>query len=69
MLNVEWVIIMFDDITKVAHKLEDIFYYLRESHPDNVPQLELVNYIFKVADKMSVAKFDQFTVSMWILVY
>ena len=30
-------IMMFDEITKVAHKLEDVFYYLRESRPDNVP--------------------------------
>lgn len=43
-------IMMFDNITKVAHKLEDIFYYLRESHPDNVPHLELVSHVLDVAD-------------------
>ncbi|WP_310603337.1 chemotaxis protein CheA [Anaerosporobacter sp.] len=51
-------IMMFDDITKIAHKLEDVFYYLRETQPDNVPQLELVDYIFKVADFIS-GEFDK----------
>ena len=32
-------IMMYENITKVSHKLEDVFYYLRESHPDNVPHL------------------------------
>ena len=35
-------IMMYDDITEVAHKLEDVFYFLRESHPKNVPHVELV---------------------------
>ena len=43
-------IMMFDDITAVSHKLEDVFYYLRESHPDNVPHLELVEHVLEVAD-------------------
>lgn len=43
-------IMMFDDIMAVSHKLEDIFYYLRESHPDNVPHLELVEHVLEVAD-------------------
>ena len=43
-------IMMFEDITAVAHKLEDVFYYLRESHPDNVPHLELVEHVLDVAD-------------------
>ena len=38
-------IMMFDEITKVSHKLEDIFYFLRESHPKNVPHLELVEHV------------------------
>ncbi len=46
-------IMMFDDITAVAHKLEDVFYYLRESHPDNVPHLELVEHVLEVADFIS----------------
>lgn len=51
-------IMMFDNITKLAHKLEDVFYYLRESHPDNVPQMELVDYIFQVSDVIS-GEFDK----------
>ena len=46
-------IMMFDDITAVSHKLEDVFYYLRESHPDNVPHLELVEHVLEVADFIS----------------
>ena len=41
---------MFDDITKLSHKLEDVFYYLRESKPQNVPHMELVEYVLKVSD-------------------
>ena len=43
-------IMMYENITKVSHKLEDVFYYLRESHPDNVPHLELVDHVLDVAD-------------------
>ncbi|MBO5488503.1 MAG: Hpt domain-containing protein, partial [Eubacterium sp.] len=43
-------IMMFDDITAVSHKLEDVFYYLRESHPENVPHLKLVEHVLDVID-------------------
>lgn len=43
-------VMMFDEITKVSHKLEDVFYYLRESKPTNVPHLELVEHVLQVAD-------------------
>ena len=43
-------IMMFENITKVSHKLEDVFYYLRESKPKNVPHLELVDHVLDVAD-------------------
>ena len=43
-------VMMFDDITKLSHKLEDVFYYLRESKPQNVPHMELVEYVLKVSD-------------------
>ena len=43
-------IMMFDEITKLAHKLEDVFYYLRESKPKNVPHVELVEYVLRVSD-------------------
>lgn len=51
-------VMMFDDISRLAHKLEDVFYYLRESHPDNVPHMELVDKILKVSDFMS-CEFDK----------
>ena len=43
-------IMMYDDITAIAHKLEDVFFYLRESHPQNVPHVELVEHVLEVAD-------------------
>ena len=46
-------IMMFDDITKIAHKLEDVFFFLRESHPTDVPHLELVAHVLDVADFIS----------------
>lgn len=46
-------VMMFDDITAVAHKLEDVFFFLRESHPKNVPHVELVEHVLSVADFIS----------------
>ena len=46
-------IMMFDNITAVSHKLEDVFFYLRESHPDNVPHVELVAHVLEVEDFIS----------------
>ena len=46
-------IMMFDNITAISHKLEDVFYYLRESHPENVPHLELVEHVLAVQDFIS----------------
>ncbi len=46
-------IMMFDNITAVSHKLEDVFYYLRESHPENVPHLQLVEHVLEVEDFIS----------------
>lgn len=43
-------IMMYENITKISHKLEDVFYYLRESHPENVPHLELVDHVLNVSD-------------------
>ena len=43
-------IMMYDDITAIAHKLEDVFYFLRESRPKNVPHVELVEHVLEVAD-------------------
>ncbi|MCM1568835.1 MAG: chemotaxis protein CheA [Roseburia sp.] len=43
-------VLMYENITKVSHKLEDVFYYLRESHPEDVPHLELVEKVLAVSD-------------------
>ena len=43
-------IMMFDNITAIAHKLEDVFFYLRESHPEHVPHLKLVEHVLEVSD-------------------
>ena len=46
-------IMMFDNITAISHKLEDVFFYLRESHPENVPHVELVEHVLEVEDFIS----------------
>ena len=46
-------VMMFDEVTKISHKLEDVFFYLRESQPQNVPHLELVEHVLNVADFIS----------------
>ncbi len=46
-------IMMFDNITAVSHKLEDVFYFLRESHPEGVPHMELVEHVLNVSDFIS----------------
>lgn len=43
-------VMMYQNIATLSHKLEDIFYYIRESHPDNVPHGELVDYVLEVSD-------------------
>lgn len=43
-------IMMYNNITVVSHKLEDIFYYIRESHPENISQKKLIDHILKVTD-------------------
>ena len=43
-------VMMYTNITTISHKLEDVFYYLRESHPTDVPHQELMGYILDVSD-------------------
>lgn len=43
-------IMMYDNIAAAAHKLEDIFYYLRETGAEAVPAEVLRGYIFLTAD-------------------
>ncbi len=41
---------MYDNIMKVSHKLEDIFYYLRENVGIKEPHMELTDIVFQVMD-------------------
>jgi two-component system chemotaxis sensor kinase CheA len=43
-------IMKYDNIMKVSHKLEDIFYYLRENIGIDEPHIELTDIIFQVLD-------------------
>ena len=43
-------IMMYTNISTISHKLEDIFYFLRESQPEHVPHEELTGYILDVSD-------------------
>jgi len=43
-------VMMFDCITIVSHKLEDVFSVLRDNQPEQVSHLELVEHVLKVAD-------------------
>ena len=46
-------VMLYDEVTKISHKLEDVFYYLRESKPENVPHIELVEHVLQVIDFIS----------------
>ncbi|MCM1065373.1 MAG: chemotaxis protein CheA [Eubacterium sp.] len=43
-------IMMFDNVTAISHKLEDVFYYIRESHPQNMVHEVLVEHVLQVVD-------------------
>ena len=43
-------VMMYQNIATLSHKLEDVFYYLRESHPEDVPHMELVEKVLAVSD-------------------
>lgn len=43
-------IMAYTNITALSHKLEDVFYLLRESYPENTPHGELVRHILDVSD-------------------
>lgn len=43
-------VMMFDRITTVSHKLEDVFSVLRDNQVQEVSHLELVEHVLKVAD-------------------
>ncbi len=46
-------VMMFDEVTTISHRLEDVFYYLREAHPQNVPHMELLDLVLQVTDFIS----------------
>lgn len=46
-------VMMYQNITTLSHKLEDVFYYIRESQPEEIPHAELLDYIFEVSDFIS----------------
>ena len=35
-------VMMYQNIATLSHKLEDVFYFIRENNPENVPHEELV---------------------------
>lgn len=41
---------MFDEITRTAHKLEDVFFYLRECKVEKIEHTELAEGVLKVLD-------------------
>lgn len=42
-------IMMYDNITHISHKLEDIFYYIRESKPEQLNHQDLVAIVLDVS--------------------
>ena len=47
-------IMMFDKISTVAHKLEDVFAVLREYYPENLSQIDLITHVLEVTDFIKV---------------
>ncbi len=51
-------VMMYEDIMTVSHKLEDIFYVLRDEGASKAPHGELIDYMFEVMDFIS-GEFDK----------
>ena len=51
-------VMMYENIMTVSHKLEDIFYVLRDEGADKAPHSELIDFMFEVMDYIS-AEFDK----------
>lgn len=51
-------VMMYENIMTVSHKLEDIFYVLRDEGADKAPHAELIDYMFQVMDYIS-GEFDK----------
>ncbi|MBQ1993887.1 MAG: chemotaxis protein CheA [Lachnospiraceae bacterium] len=43
-------VMMYQNIATLSHKLEDVFYFIRENHPESVPHAELVDDVLEVSD-------------------
>ncbi len=43
-------VMMYQNIATLSHKLEDVFYFIRENHPEGVPHAELVDDVLEVSD-------------------
>ena len=43
-------VMMYQNITTLSHKLEDVFYYIRESRPESIPHAQLLDYVLEVLD-------------------
>ena len=41
---------LFDDISKLAHSIEDLFFYLREEKPENVNSTEIIDIVLNGVD-------------------
>ena len=51
-------VMMYEEIMTVSHKLEDIFYVLRDEGASKAPHSELIDYMFEVMDFIS-GEFDK----------
>lgn len=51
-------VMMYENVMTVSHKLEDIFFVLRDEGADKAPHAELIDYMFQVMDYIS-GEFDK----------
>ena len=51
-------VMMYENIMTVSHKLEDIFFVLRDEGADKAPHARLIDYMFEVMDYIS-GEFDK----------
>lgn len=51
---------MFDNISSLAHSIEDLFFYIRESSPDNLDQSQVCDMVLSSIDfiKNEISKLD-----------
>nr|PZM89964.1 MAG: chemotaxis protein CheA [[Clostridium] cellulosi] len=51
----------YNNISKLAHSVEDLFYYIRENHPDNIDISEICDLVLAASDfiKQEVSKVDE----------